>query len=84
MQFGPVSLSEALGTVLAHSQIVGGRRIGKGTVLETNDIAALRAAGLNEVVVARLEPGDIGEDAAAAQLARALLPEDGDRVDHAP
>ncbi len=84
MRFGPVSLPEALGAVLAHSQLAGGRRIGKGTVLGKNDIAALRAAGLDQVVVARLDPGDIGEDAAAARLAGALLPEDGDRADRAP
>ena len=77
MRFGPVSLPEALGAVLAHSELAGGRRIAKGTVLGEADIAALRAAGLATVVVARLDPGDIGEDAAAARLADALLPKDG-------
>ena len=33
----------------------------------------MQAAGLREVTVARLEPGDVGEDAAATRLAEALL-----------
>ena len=38
--------------------------------LDAEDIAALRAAGVDEVVAARLDPGDLDEDEAAARLAR--------------
>ena len=72
MKFGPVPLDAALGAVLAHSERIGGRRLAKGTVLGETEIANLRHAGLTEVVVARLDPGDVGENAAAQALAEAL------------
>ena len=75
MKFGPLPLDAALGTVLAHTLMPGGRRIGKGQRLTTDDIAALRAAGLDPVTVALLDPGDVGEDAAALALAQALVPD---------
>ena len=46
------------------------------------EIAALQAAGIAEIVVARLEPGDVSEDAAAAEIAAAVAGE-GVRVDRA-
>ncbi|RVT86936.1 molybdopterin biosynthesis protein [Rhodobacteraceae bacterium CCMM004] len=73
MRFGPVPVDAALGTILAHSQAVPGGRLRKGRVLEAEDVARLRAAGLTEVTVARLDPGDWHEDAAAAHLAAALV-----------
>ena len=72
MKFGAVPLDAAEGAVLAHSVPVEGRRLRKGRVLEAADIAALRAAGLTEVIVAQLAVGDVGEDAAAEELARAV------------
>ena len=45
----------------------------KGRVLTADDIAALRAADLGDITVARLEPGDLDENAAAARLADALM-----------
>ncbi len=72
MKFGPVPVSEAAGAVLAHS-LVASKRIAKGTVLDASHVAALEAAGLAEVTVARLEAGDVAEDAAAARLAAAML-----------
>ncbi|QDC10145.1 molybdopterin biosynthesis protein [Oceanicola sp. D3] len=77
MRFGPVPLREAEGAVLAHSQRAGGRVLKKGAVLDAEAVAALADAGLSEVVVARLEPGDVAEDAAAQALARAAVPEPG-------
>ena len=41
-------------------------------MLGAADVAALAAAGVAEVTVARLEPGDLSEDAAAAAVAAAL------------
>jgi len=75
MRFGPVPLAQATGGVLAHSVALPKGRLRKGRVLAASDIAALTAAGLSEVTVARLEAGDIGEDAAAARLAAALVPD---------
>ena len=52
-----------------------GRRMAKGQLLTPADLAAPAAAGISHVTVARLGPGDIGEDAAALRLARALVPD---------
>ncbi|PRX37968.1 molybdenum cofactor cytidylyltransferase [Meinhardsimonia xiamenensis] len=75
MRFGPVPVAAAEGAILAHSVPVEGGRIRKGQLLQADDIARLAAAGLGEVVVARLEPGDMGEDAAAEVVAAALVPQ---------
>ncbi|MBZ8119326.1 molybdopterin-binding protein [Roseovarius sp. LXJ103] len=72
MKFGPVPLSQAEGAILAHSLHAGGRRIRKGAVLDVAALEALGAAGHASVVVARMEPGDLHEDAAAEALATAL------------
>ena len=72
MKFGPVPLGEAEGAVLAHSLRAGGRVLKKGAVLGREALAALGAEGLAEVVVARLEPGDVAENEAAEALARAI------------
>jgi molybdenum cofactor cytidylyltransferase len=73
MRFGPVPLGEARGAIMAHSLRAGERMIRKGTVLDAEAIAALRAAGRDEVVAAQLEPGDVPEDIAAERLAQCLL-----------
>ena len=75
MFFGEVALEAAEGAILAHSEAVPGGRLRKGLVLGGAEIAALRAAGLMRVTVARLGPGDVGEDQAAARLAAALVPD---------
>jgi molybdenum cofactor cytidylyltransferase len=70
--FGAFPLDEALGTVLAHSHRLPGRMLRKGLVLDESAIGALREAGRSEVIAARLEPGDVAENEAAARLAAAL------------
>jgi len=70
--FATFPLDEALGAVLAHGHRLPGRVLKKGAVLDAAAIAALREAGLGEVVAARLEPDDIAENAAADRLAAAL------------
>ncbi|ARS25839.1 hypothetical protein [Sphingomonas sp. KC8] len=72
MKFGPLPVAEAAGALLAHSLALGGRRLAKGHRLTHEDVAAAHGAGLAELIVARLEPGDVGEDAAATSLAVAL------------
>ena len=72
MKFGPLRLAEAEGAVLAHTLRVGGAALKKGHRLSAEDLARLAAAGHEQVMAARMEPGDVGEDEAAAALARAL------------
>lgn len=72
MRFGDTPLDQALGAVLAHGLRFAGGAMKKGRVLSAADVAQLRAAGIQSVVAARIEQGDLGEDAAAARLAQAL------------
>ena len=78
MQFGPRSIDDALGAILAHSVRAGEARLRKGRVLSSDDIARLKAAGADEVIVARLEAGDVAEDEAAARIAKACAGADVD------
>ncbi|MGR3272049.1 molybdopterin biosynthesis protein [Thalassococcus profundi] len=75
MNFGAVPLDAAEGAVLAHSVALIKGRLKKGRVLSAEDVAKLHDSGLSEVVVARLGPGDIGEDEAASRLAAAMVPD---------
>lgn len=75
MFFGEVPVGEASGAILAHSEELPAGRLRKGLILGAAELAALRAAGRRVVTVARLDAGDVGEDAAAARLAAALVPD---------
>jgi molybdenum cofactor cytidylyltransferase len=75
MKFGPMKLADAEGAILAHSVALGAGRLRKGRVLDRADLAALRAAGYESLTLARLDPTDIHEDAAALSVARALVPD---------
>ena len=75
MRFGPLPLAQAAGAILAHSHDTPAGALRKGHVLAPPDIAALAQAGVAEVTVAALDPGDIAEDAAAVRLAQALVPD---------
>ncbi|MEX0328875.1 MAG: molybdopterin-binding protein [Ruegeria sp.] len=75
MKFGPVPVTQAQGTILAHSVKAGDRKLRKGVLLTGEHIAMLAQAGLSEVIVAQLEPGDRHEDDAAQLLASALVPD---------
>ena len=75
MKFGPVPLDRAQGALLAHSVRLSGGKLKKGQRLAPEHLAALAAEGHAEVTVARPEPGDVDEDAAAARLAAALVPD---------
>lgn len=77
MRFGPVPLADATGAVLAHSVKLTRGRLRKGAVLDAEALTALAEAGLTEVVAARLDPGDLDENTAAARLAAALVPDAG-------
>jgi len=71
MRFGDTPLDEAAGAILAHGIAAGDHRFKKGRVLSEDDVAALRADGIESVVAAVLEPGDIGEDEAAQRIGAA-------------
>ncbi len=72
MIFGETPLDEAEGAILAHSLKAGSRSFKKGRLLSAEDVATLRAAGLDSIVAARLEAEDVHEDEAATVIAEAL------------
>jgi molybdenum cofactor cytidylyltransferase len=72
VKFGPVAVSQALGTLLAHSLAAGELRLRKGRLLSSEDLVRLSDAGVEEVIVARMDADDVGEDRAAEILAAAL------------
>jgi molybdenum cofactor cytidylyltransferase len=82
MKFGPVTPAEALGATAVHTIRQGTLVLKKGTVIGPAEVAALQAAGIAQITVARLEPGDVPEDEAAAEIAAAVAGE-GVRVDPA-
>jgi molybdenum cofactor cytidylyltransferase len=82
MKFGPVAPAEALGAIAVHSIRKGELVLKKGTRIGEVEVAALQGAGIEEIVVARIEPGDVSEDEAAADIAAAVAG-DGVRVDRA-
>lgn len=75
MKFGPVPVAEAKGAILAHSVTAEGRKLRKGLTLLPEHLAQLSDAGITDVIVAQLEPGDCHEDEAASMLASALAPD---------
>jgi len=82
MKFGAVPVAEALDATAVHSIRQGELVLKKGTLIGPAEVEALEAAGVKEIVVARLEPGDVSEDQAAAEIAMAAKGE-GVRVDRA-
>ncbi len=71
MKFGRYPLAEAEGAILAHSLATPRGMIKKGRTLGPDEITRLAEAGFRDVMAARLEPGDVGEDAAARRIAQA-------------
>ena len=59
MKFGPVAPREARGATAVHSIRQGDLVLKKGTVIGDAEIAALEAAGIKDIVVARVEAGDV-------------------------
>src|SRR5471030_1158419 len=71
VNFGEIAVGEAAGAILAHSVKLKDKVLRKGRVLGTEDVAALIASGTTTIIAARLTADEIGEDEAAALLARA-------------
>ncbi len=72
MKFGPVAIGDAVGGIAVHSVRRRALVLKKGEIITSAHVASLRDAGIEEVVVAQLEVGDIDEDDAAQRLASAL------------
>src|SRR5262245_29595334 len=67
MKFGRVPVAQAEGATLAH----GAGALKKGRTLTAADIAALTAAKVETITIARLDADDVGEDAAAQRIGEA-------------
>ena len=75
MKFGPASPADALGGVTVHTLRQGSLVLKKGTTIGAAEVAALTRAGVKEIVVVRLEEGDVSEDVAAASIAQVVAGE---------
>lgn len=73
MRFGPLATDAAEGAILAHATTAGQKRFRKAHLLSADDIAALKAAGVEEIIAAVLDADDLGEDAAASDIAAAMV-----------
>ena len=82
MKFGPASPADAIGGVTVHTLRQGALVLKKGTTIGPAEVEALTKAGVAEVVVVRLEEGDVSEDVAAASIAQAVAG-DGVNVERA-
>jgi molybdenum cofactor cytidylyltransferase len=72
MKFGPASPREALGGVTVHTLRQGDLVLKKGTTIGAAEVEALTRAGVGEIVVVRLDEGEVSEDVAAASIAQAV------------
>lgn len=68
MTFERVAVADASGAILAHSVRLPDRVVHKGTVLTADILAALKAADVASIQIARLGPGDVTEAEAEARL----------------
>src|SRR4051794_22536636 len=75
MKFGPASPADAIGGVTVHTLRQGALVLKKGTTIGAVEVEALDKAGVKEIVVVRLEDGDVSEDVAAASIAQAVAGE---------
>jgi molybdenum cofactor cytidylyltransferase len=82
MKFGPASPADAVGGVTVHTLRQGSLVLKKGTTIGPAEVEALSKAGVKEIVVVRLEEGDVSEDVAAASIAQAVAG-DGVNVERA-
>lgn len=71
MIFDHLPLAEAEGAILAHTMRLDGATFKKGRLLSAQDIVLLHAHNHDTVLAARLEAGDVPENAAAEQVAAA-------------
>jgi len=72
MIFADLPVLEAEGALLVHSIRIGKLAFRKGRTLSADDVRALAETGRTTVTAARLDPQDVGEDAAATRIAEVL------------
>lgn len=84
MIFDEFPCDAAEGVMLAHTLKLGGKMFKKGRVLAEPELAALRRAGIERVLGARLEPDDVRENEAAGVIAALLERADANVVARAP
>ena len=75
MRFGLAPVEEAIGAIAAHSVRADGTTVKKGTLISPEIAMQLKQAGVETMIAARFEPGDVGEDEAAWRLAQSLAGE---------
>jgi molybdenum cofactor cytidylyltransferase len=75
MKFTSIPVEDCAGAILAHTLKAEGVRLKKGRRLTAEDAAALRDAGVSDVVALRLDLGDVPEDEAAERLGAAIAVE---------
>ena len=78
MLLAEFATADCQGLVLAHRQNFADGSIAKGTLLTANHLAELGAAGIDKLICARPDAGDVHEDEAAARLASLLAPDNLD------
>jgi molybdenum cofactor cytidylyltransferase len=69
VKFGRLPVDESEGAISAHELRRPGVTLKKGQTIDARAVAALKAVAVAEVVAARPEPGDIGENDAAGRIA---------------
>lgn len=72
MKFGSVDVAESVGGIVVHTVRRDGLVLKKGHRVKAANVAALKKAGVEKIVVARLDDGDVAEDKAAGLLAKAI------------
>jgi molybdenum cofactor cytidylyltransferase len=77
MKFGAVRVEQSLGGIVAHRLKFGQLVLDKGDIVTAGHVVALQESGVDEIVVARMEEGEVGEDAAALAIAEVLA---GDNI----
>jgi molybdenum cofactor cytidylyltransferase len=72
VKFGRMAVAAGEGAILAHSVKGPGVSLKKGEIISDAHIAALELAGIEAIVAAKLERGDVGENVAALRMAEAV------------
>jgi molybdenum cofactor cytidylyltransferase len=72
VKFGPLRPADAIGGVTVHTLRQGALVLKKGTTIGAAEVEALTKTGVAEIVVVQLEEGDVSEDVAAADVAKAV------------
>ena len=72
MIFGDRPVGDCAGAILAHSQVIGGKRLAKGHRLTADDLASATRGDITRLTVAMPGPDDVDEADAARVVGQAL------------